>query len=173
MKKITAILLCLCAAVGMTACTNDGNTTTPDPMPTAAVDTIPSPDVIPEATAGLNDAATTPEGDAGIGGALTEGGTASVGGIGADATAGVIEGFEEGKTVEQTQVPDIVQAVKAQYPNAQITGVSMATHENKQLYHVMLSGDADTKEIYVDAQGNISPYIAGTADTANTASTAQ
>lgn len=176
MKKFTAILLCVCATFLMAACANNGNSASPTPMPNAS-DTMPSPDVIPGTTAGVPEASMVPEGDAGIGGAMngdTAGGGTAGGANGGEAaaggalTGGIINGFEEGKVVDQSEIPDVVQAVKEKYPDAQINSVTMTSHEDKQVYHVMLDGTADTKEIYVDSQGNISPYIAGMSDTANT-----
>lgn len=70
--------------------------------------------------------------------------------------AGIIPGFTEGNVVDKEQVPEIVQAVKAKYPNAEITSITHSTYMEKQTYLVMISGAADgVKELHVTADGAI------------------
>ena len=140
---IMAAVLVACLCVGCT------NTTEPAPtplMPTATADVIESmPSASPDASAAMPDAPSD------LAGGMT--------------TGGVIAGFEEGKNVKQTDAPDVVSAVKAKYPDATIKSITYATHAGNQVYHVMLDGVADTTEIYVDAAGQITPYVAGTENT--------
>ncbi len=109
-----------------------------------------------------NEAGNTMENAAGAVGDAIGDAAGAVGGAVSGAVNGAISGFEEGKQVNESDVPEVTKAVKGKYANAKITGITMSTHEGNQVYHVMLEGAADTTDIYVDAQGNITPYVNGT-----------
>lgn len=69
---------------------------------------------------------------------------------------GDIPGFNEGNIVDQEQVPEIVAAVKKQYPDATITSVTHSTYLDRQTYLVTLSGTGDgVVELHVTADGTI------------------
>lgn len=134
---LAVLLACLCIGCSRTA------EPVPTPLtPAATADVIESmPSAAPDASAAVPDASPGMNGGALIGG---------------------IAGFVEGKTVEQTDAPDVVNAIQKKYPNATIKSITYATHAGNQVYHVMMDGVADTTEVYVDANGQISPYVAGT-----------
>ncbi len=179
MKKYLAVLSALLAVFMLAACAQDE---TPAPAsPTVSPDVLASPDVIGEGDTGITGAAGGIGGDAAgggtagadaagggtaggdaAGGGTAGGGTAGGGTAGGGMTAGSISGFEEGKQVTESDVPQVSQAVKSKYADAKITGITMSTHEGAQVYHVMLEGADETTDIYVDSQGNIMPYVAGT-----------
>ncbi len=149
MKKYIALLLACCAVFMLTGCAKES---TPAPATPSVSPDMMTPDVImgdtnvPGDVESMPEADLTPEGDAGIGGAVN----------------GEISGFEEGKQVTEADAPEVTSAVKEKYPDAKITGITMSTHEGKQVYHVMLEGAENTTDIYVDTEGNIIPYVAGT-----------
>ncbi len=147
---LTVLLACLCIGCARTA------EPVPTPLtPAATADVIePMPSAAPGASEPMpNNAVGATDGTL-AGGALA---------------GGMIAGFEEGKVVEQMDAPDVVKAVKAKYPDATIKSITYATHAGNQVYHVMLDGAADTPEIYVDANGQITPYVAGTDNAAGNA----
>ncbi len=85
---------------------------------------------------------------------------------------GNIEGFVEGQMVDKTQVPEVVQAITAEVPNASISSITFATYMGKQMYHVILSstGNGDSKEYYVTADGTLIPADASTSASPSTGS---
>ena len=90
-----------------------------------------------------------------------------------DATAGgsVIEGFVEGETVKESDLPEkVAQAIRDAYEQVKIKTITFATYMNDQVYHVILSepaGEDKVEQFYIKADGTIVPYTAeGTASPA-------
>ena len=150
MKKTILISLLALALVLAVGCTNDGNVNpSPSPAGTMAPVTTNPPANTPAAnTPAVTDSATMPTDAAG------NGGTA----------AGSIEGFEEGKTVKETDLPEkVAAAIKEAYNEVKIKTISFATYLNDQVYHVVLeepAGNDKTEQFYVKADGTIVPYDA-------------
>lgn len=71
----------------------------------------------------------------------------------APSPGGTIEGFVEGGEVDPAKVPDIVEAVKAEFPDATIKSITYALHNTEQVYEVMLENK--TEKVYVSANGTI------------------
>jgi len=164
MKKYIPVLLLVCAALCMSACMNEE---TPNPVQTPAASPLQSPQVLHSPTP--SPAVSGPDTQsAGSGGVLSEGKVegmveGSAQGEMAGGVAGaVIEGFEHGKQVLESDVPQVMDAIEGKYPGAKVTGISMAEHEGKQVYHVTVEGAGDTTEVYVDPHGSIMPFVAGT-----------
>mgnify|MGYP001521891656 CR=1 FL=1 len=89
------------------------------------------------------------------------------------ATAGgsVIEGFVEGETVKESDLPEkVAQAIRDAYEQVKIKTITFATYMNDQVYHVILSepaGEDKVEQFYIKADGTIVPYTAeGTASPA-------
>lgn len=70
---------------------------------------------------------------------------------------GVIEGFVEGETVVESEVPHVVAAIQAQREDAVIESITYVTYMGEQTYHVVVTqeGDDTTTEYYVRADGSI------------------
>ena len=66
---------------------------------------------------------------------------------------GTIEGFVEGGQVDPAKVPKVVDAVKAEYPDATIESITYALRNTEQAYEVTLKDQ--TQKVYVDAEGNV------------------
>ncbi|MCE5236617.1 MAG: hypothetical protein ABFC62_09185 [Clostridiaceae bacterium] len=64
-----------------------------------------------------------------------------------------IQGFVEGGQVDPAKVPDVVDAVKAEYPDATIKSITYALRNTEQVYEVTLEGK--TEKVYVGADGTI------------------
>ncbi len=73
-----------------------------------------------------------------------------------------ITGFEEGKTVKESELPQKVKdAIKEAYNNVKIKTITYVTYMNDQVYHVVLSEPAGTEKVdqfYIKADGTIVPY---------------
>jgi hypothetical protein len=84
-------------------------------------------------------------------------------------TTVVIEGFEEGKTIEEGSLPEQVRkAISEAYANVKIKTISFASYLDQQMYLVTLEEPASdkTEQFYVKADGTIVPYA--TTDSAGT-----
>lgn len=69
---------------------------------------------------------------------------------------GTIEGFAEGKEVQQADVPLVVKAVTDKYENATIQSIKFATMDKKQVYAVTLSGGTSNGQtVYVNPDGTL------------------
>ena len=142
MKKTILLGLLLLVFVLAVACTP----TTPAPSPTPLLPTTnpasPAPAVTTPATSPI------PE---------TTNGT--------NGTEGIV-GFEEGKTVTETELPQKVKdAIKEAYNDVKIKTITYVTYVNDQVYHVVLEEPAGTEKVeqfYVKADGTIVPYEAVT-----------
>ena len=144
MKKTAAMMLAMALIAAFAGCAPQ-NTPAPSPSPAAVATPAASPVVSPEVT---NNAGTGPN---------TQGNT-----------DGVIEGFKEGEVVDADKLPDKVKtAIKEKYPEATIKTVTFATYENQQLYKILLQKtESDTtEEVYVTANGAITPAKATAAAT--------
>lgn len=75
--------------------------------------------------------------------------------------AGAIEGFEEGKTVTESELPQkVADAIKKAYENVKIKTITYVTYMNDQVYHVVLeepAGPDKVEEFYISADGTILP----------------
>lgn len=133
MKK--TILIGLLAVVLLLAlgCTPANPAPTPSPLATTAPLASPSPPTV-------NPPVTSPEANGG---------------------AGAIEGFEEGKTVQESELPQKVSdAIQKAYNNVKIKTITYVTYMNDQVYHVVLeepAGAEKVEEFYVSADGTILP----------------
>ena len=83
----------------------------------------------------------------------------------------VIEGFVEGETVKESDLPEkVAQAIRDAYEQVKIKTITFATYMNDQVYHVILSepaGEDKVEQFYIKADGTIVPYTAeGTASPA-------
>lgn len=154
MKKTILIgLLALTMALAV-ACAD--NNVAPSPSPAATVAPV-TPAATPSPAAVSPDVASpAPTDAAGAGGNVANGN-----GAGAD---GKIEGFEEGKTVKEADLPEkVAAAIKEAYKDVKIKTISFATYLNDQMYHVVLeepAGNDKTEQFYVKADGTIVPYEA-------------
>lgn len=151
MKRNILIGLLALTLVLAAGCMNTEPTPTPTPMvtnpPTTAPTTQPTSPVVESP---LPSASLTP-----------------------DATAGgsVIEGFVEGETVKESDLPEkVAQAIRDAYEQVKIKTITFATYMNDQVYHVILSepaGEDKVEQFYIKADGTIVPYTAeGTASPA-------
>ncbi|HHT86084.1 MAG TPA: hypothetical protein GXZ61_00230 [Clostridiales bacterium] len=108
----------------------------PTPSPTGGANGSPgltagmSPDLSPDMTPGEGGESPAPTGDE-------------------------IPNFMEGTVVDPDTVPEIVNAVKAQYPNAQIQSVTHALHLNQQVYEVTFLDGANTNTVFVTPSGQL------------------
>ncbi|HWS30699.1 MAG TPA: hypothetical protein VN512_11410 [Clostridia bacterium] len=127
---LTAILI-LALSLGV-GCGN-GNVT---PSPTPMLTPVTTPKLTPMETASPLPEE-SPAGSPGTSPAASPGGT--------------IEGFIEGGTVDPAKVPDVVDAVKAEYPDATIKSITYAIRNTEQVYEVTLEGK--TEKVYVSADG--------------------
>ncbi len=139
MKKTILLGLLLLVFVLAVACTP----TTPAPSPSPLMPTTNPASPAPAVTTPA--ASPAPETTAG-----TEG----------------IVGFEEGKTVTETELPQKVKdAIKEAYNDVKIKTITYVTYVNDQVYHVVLEEPAGTEKVeqfYVKADGTIVPYEAVT-----------
>lgn len=73
-----------------------------------------------------------------------------------------ITGFEEGKTVQESELPQKVKdAIKEAYSNVKVKTITYVTYMNDQVYHVVLEEPAGTEKVdqfYIKADGTIIPY---------------
>ena len=120
MKRNILIGLLALTLVLAAGCMNTEPTPTPTPMvtnpPTTAPTTQPTS---PAVESPLPSASLTP-----------------------DATAGgsVIEGFVEGETVKESDLPEkVAQSIRDAYEQVKIKTITFATYMNDQVYHVILS----------------------------------
>lgn len=78
--------------------------------------------------------------------------------------AGTITGFEEGKTVKESELPQkVTDAIKKAYNNVKIKTITYVTYMNDQVYHVVLeepAGPEKVEQFYIKADGTIVPYEA-------------
>lgn len=85
----------------------------------------------------------------------------------AGGTGGTITGFEEGKTVKESELPQkVADAIKKAYTNVKIKTITYVTYMNDQVYHVVLEEPAGTEKVeqfYIKADGTIVPYEAAAA----------
>ncbi len=135
---IGLLVLVLALALG---CTPTTPTPSPSPITPATPLASPSPAAVVSPNAGASPAVTN-------GGAT--GGTET------------ITGFEEGKTVEESELPQKVKdAIKEAYSNVKIKTITYVTYMNDQVYHVVLEEPAGTEKVdqfYIKADGTIVPY---------------
>lgn len=107
----------------------------------------PSPLLTPAGTTKLTPMVTnSPEASIGPGAPEGSPGTSPAGSPG-----GTIEGFVEGGQVDPAKVPDVVDAVKAEYPDATIKSITYALRNTEQVYEVTLEGK--TEKVYVNGNG--------------------
>lgn len=75
---------------------------------------------------------------------------------------GAIEGFEEGKTVKESELPQkVADAIKEAYNDVKIKTITYVTYMNDQVYHVVLekpAGNDKVEQFYVKSDGTIIPY---------------
>lgn len=72
-----------------------------------------------------------------------------------DDVGNAIKNFVEGTIVDITSVPSIVKAVTDKYDRVTVTGISHATHLNKQMYEVTYTDtNGDTHTVYVSPNGD-------------------
>ena len=145
-KTTTAFLLAalLLGSVLLCACESGNVSPSPSPAATLRPTTPATPAASPSAPAASPVTSASP-----------------ATGTGDDVQVTPLEGFEEGKAVEQSKVPDVVKALKDKYPDATIKSITYAMNGVQQAYHVMLTNkDKSTTEIYVSPDGTITPYEA-------------
>ena len=149
-RTLTAVLVCAMLAITALAsgCASGKVTPSPSPMATPKVTVAPTTAPTEPAATALppaNSPDTTPGGEAG---------------------AGTIEGFEEGKTVDETAMAAVKKAVTAKYPDAKIKSATFETYQDKQAYHVILEEAVDgNTDIYVFADGTVTPMTTGGSST--------
>ncbi len=134
---IGLLVLVLALALGCTP-------TTPTPSPSPITPTTPLASPSP-AVAASPDIGVSPD--------VTNGGMAGT---------ETITDFEEGKTVEESELPQkVADAIKEAYNNVKIKTITYVTYMNDQVYHVVLEEPAGTEKVdqfYIKADGTIVPY---------------
>lgn len=159
-KFFAVVALIAATALVISACNNVNNptntpsrSTSPSLQPTGSpsssiepsigIDTSGSPDISssPEAsdeilTSGSPEASATPE---------------------QDANKGRIEGFMEGKVIDQADAPDVVKNVVTNFFNGMnIQSITHDTYEERQAYKVTLQGEGElAKNLFVLPDGTV------------------
>ena len=151
MKKTILIGFLALTLIAAAACTN----VEPVPSPSPVVTTAPVTTTNPTTAPATNPASPTP------GNTASDGDVSGQNGAGTD---GMIEGFEEGKTIDEADLPQrIADAIKEAYDQVKIKTITFANYMDEQVYHVILSepaGEDKTEQFYVRADGTIVPYTA-------------
>jgi len=137
MKTIRSLLLVLSLGLMFSACRSMEPT---KPDPTAK---IPAATKIPEI-----DSAPTPVPSA----SLTPPASPESGTVVEE--NGKIRDFEEGKLLQEADVPEVVRAVTERFPKAVIKSIVYALHEGAEVYRVTMDG-ADSTEVYISPSGEI------------------
>ena len=126
-KKGMLVFAAVLLAAAIVGCQCNGNMTNPSPSPlqTARPTATMSPDV-----------STSPDLSASPGVSGSPNPDTSPNGT----DAAVIPDFEEGKEVEADTVPEIVEAVKAEFANGEIQSIKHATQDDRQRDRVRPAG---------------------------------
>lgn len=142
-KKMLPLLAVMMILTIICGCACGTGTAQPTPTPTARPTETPlsstSPDAVMEPSASP---------DAGIGPSMSP----DVNATGESAT---IPNFSEGTEVQETDVPKVSQAVKEQYPNAEIVSIKHATQTDKQVYAVVIKTSGTERTVYVQPDGTL------------------
>ena len=141
-KKGMLVFAAVLLAAAIVGCQCNGNMTNPSPSPlqTARPTATMSPDV-----------STSPDLSASPGVSGSPNPDTSPNGT----DAAVIPDFEEGKEVEADTVPEIVDAIKAEFANGEIQSIKHATQDGRQVYAVEIRTGATAETVYVLPDGTL------------------
>ena len=128
-------ILCGCACDGGMAAATPSPTLTPTETPMATT----SPDAGTQSPA-QPDALTQPSGSPDAN---------------ATGEASTIPDFQEGTEVKDTDVPKVTQAIKEQFPNAEIVSIKHAMQSNQQTYAVVIATSGTERTVYVLPDGTM------------------
>ena len=141
-KKGMLVFAAVLLAAAIVGCQCNGNMTNPSPRPlqTARPTATMSPDV-----------STSPDLSASPGVSGSPNPDTSPNGT----DAAVIPDFEEGKEVEADTVPEIVDAIKAEFANGEIQSIKHATQDDRQVYAVEIKTGSTSEIVYVLPDGTL------------------
>lgn len=144
-KRMLPVLAAALALTILCGCACDGGTATATPSPTLTPTETPMASASASPDAGTQSPA--------LPGALTE--PSSSPDASATGEAATIPDFKEGTEVKDTDVPKVTQAIKEQYPNAEVVSIKHAMQSNQQAYAVVITTSGTERTVYVLPDGTM------------------